>query len=190
MSQLVLGLVLFLGAHSISIIAPGWRDATAQRLGVVPWQGIYSVVSFVGFLLMLRGYADARLDPQVLYLPPVGLRHVTGLLMLPVFPLLLAAYLPGRIKSALQHPMLLGTIIWAAAHLLSNGTLADVTLFGAFLVWAVADRLSFRKRVARPVRGAPPSPLNDAIAIIGGLVLYGLFVAWAHQRLFGVAPFG
>jgi uncharacterized membrane protein len=109
--------------------------------------------------------------------------------MLPVFVLLLAAYLPGRIKSAAKHPMLLATKLWATAHLLANGNLADVLLFGGFLAWAVADRISMKRRVARAVPGAPAGPLNDAIALVGGLALYGLFVMGAHGWLIGVNLF-
>jgi uncharacterized membrane protein len=116
------------------------------------------------------------------------MRHVAMLLMLPVFPLLFAAYLPGRLKRAAKHPMLLAVKFWALAHLLANGTLADVLLFGGFLVWAVADRISMKHRTQRPLPGAPPSAMNDAIAVVGGIVVYLLFVFWAHAWLIGVAP--
>ena len=188
MFELVLGLVLFLGAHSVAIVAPRWRDAMVTQLGPNLWRGLYSAVSLIGFLLIVHGYAAARLDPQVIYTPPLFLRHIAALLMLPVFPLLLAAYLPGRIKSATKHPMLAATKAWAIAHLLANGMLADVLLFGGFLAWAVADRISAGKRPPKAIPGAPPSKLNDAIAIVGGLVLYGVFVMWAHARFIGVAP--
>jgi len=187
-SQLILGLVVFLGAHSISIVAPRWRDATAQRVGPAAWRGLFSLVSIGGFVLILRGFAAARGAPQMLYAAPAGLRHLSAVLMLPVFPLLLAGYLPGRIKAAVKHPMLLATMTWAVAHLLSNGTTADVALFGGFLAWAAADRISVASRAPRRLPTTAPSPLNDLIAVAGGLVLYALFVAWAHQRLFGVAP--
>jgi uncharacterized membrane protein len=118
------------------------------------------------------------------------MRHITLLLMLPVFPLLLAAYLPGRIQSATKHPMLLAVKIWAAAHLLANGTLPDILLFGSFLAWAVADRISLKRRVAPTVYGAPPSQVNDAIVIIAGIGLYLLFMFWLHKLLMGVAPIG
>jgi uncharacterized membrane protein len=188
-TTLILGLVIFLGTHSVSILAPAWRDATAAKLGPMAWRAAYSLLSIVGFLLIIRGYAAARLDPVVIYQPPVFLRHVAALLMLPVFPLLLAAYLPGRIKTATKHPMLAATKAWATAHLLANGMLADVLLFGGFLAWAIADRISAGKRPARPLPGAPPSKFNDLIAIVGGLAVYAVFVTWAHARLFGVAPF-
>jgi uncharacterized membrane protein len=190
MTWLVLGLVVFLGVHSVSIAAPRWRDGMAARLGEVGWKGVYAVVSIVGFVLIVVGYAEARQNPLVLWTPPLALRHVAFLLMVPVFPLLLAAYLPGRIRTAAKHPMLLATKIWAVAHLLANGNLADVLLFGAFLAWAVADRISVKKRPARPVPGAPPSAANDAIVVVAGLALYVAFLMFGHRWLFGVPLLG
>jgi uncharacterized membrane protein len=188
MLLLILGLVTFLGIHSVSIFAPAWRDATVARLGEKKWKGLYSIASILSFALLVHGYGVARHEPVVLYQPAVWMRHVALLLMLPVFPLLLAAYFPGRIKAAVKHPMLAATKNWAFVHLLANGTLADVVLFGAFLAWAVLDRISVGKRPVRAVAGAPPGRFNDAIAVIGGLVLYALFVGWAHVKLIGVSP--
>jgi uncharacterized membrane protein len=186
----VVGLVLFLGIHSVAIVAPAWRDAQAAR-NERAWKGLYSLVSIVGFVLLIYGYGIARQAPVVIWTPPAALRHVALLLMLPAFPLLLAAYLPGRIKTAATHPLLLAVKLWAAAHLLANGTLADMILFGAFLVWAVLDRIAVKKRaVPRAIPGAPPSPVNDAIAVVGGLALYAVFVLWAHRWLIGVSPLG
>ena len=190
MALLILGLVLFLGIHSVSIVAPTWRDAQVTRRGELPWKGAYAAISIVGFVLLIVGYGAARQSPIVLYDPPGWARHVTLLLMLPAFPLLLAAYLPGRIKVATKHPMLVAVKLWAVAHLLANGNLADVLLFGAFLAWAVADRISLKRRPPRPVPGAPERPMNDLIAIVAGLVLYGVFVTWGHQWLIGVSPLG
>jgi len=189
MTYLIAGLLLFFGVHSIAIVAPAWRDAMAARLGDAPWKALYSIVSVIGFVMLVHGYGLARADPQVLYTPPTWMRHVAALLMLPVFPLLLATYLPGRIKAAVQHPMLTATKAWALSHLLVNGNLADVLLFGAFLAWAVADRVAVgRRAMPRRIRAAAPSRLNDVIAVIGGLALYVVMVVWAHQRFFGVAP--
>lgn len=190
MTALILGLCVFLGTHSVSIVAPGWRDRAAARLGEWPWKGLYSLLSLAGFALLLRGYGEARLRPVVLYLPPTWMAHVTILLMVPVFPLLLAAYLPGRIKTAAKHPFLVATKLWAFAHLLSNGTLHDAVLFGGFLAWAVVDRISLKRRAQRPVPGAPPSAANDWIALGLGLGLYVLMLTWAHGWLIGVAPLG
>ena len=189
MSLLVLGLLLFLGIHSVSIVAPAWRDAQVARLGERAWKGLYAFASLAGLLLLIYGYGMARHAPIVLYTPPPAMRHVALLLMLPVFPLLFAAYLPGRIQRTARHPMLLAVKLWAAAHLLANGTLADVLLFGGFLVWAVADRISVKHRaVQHQVPGAPPGALNDLIALAVGLTAYVVFLLWGHAWLIGVSP--
>jgi uncharacterized membrane protein len=187
----IVGLLVFLGVHSVAIFAPAWRDAQLARLGAGTWKGIYSVASLIGFVLLIYGYGLARQSPIVLWTPPTALRHLALLLLVPVFPLLLAAYLPGRIQRAAKHPMLLAVKLWAAAHLLANGTLPAVLLFAAFLAWAVADRLAVKRRpVARAVPGAPPKPANDAIAVLGGLALYAVFLLWGHRWLIGVSPLG
>jgi uncharacterized membrane protein len=188
MLQLVAGLALFLGIHSVRIVAPAWRDSMVTRLGAQKWKALYSVVSIVAFVVLVHGYGLARHQPVALYVPPTWMRHLALLVMLPAFPLLLSAYLPGRIKSAVKHPMLAATKTWALAHLLANGMLADVLLFGGFLVWAVLDRISAGRRPQSDVRTGPPGKFNDAIAVVGGLALYGLFVMWAHSKLIGVAP--
>jgi uncharacterized membrane protein len=186
---LVAGLIIFLGIHSISIFAPALRESAVARLGAGPWRGIYSLISLIGFVMIVWGYNLARREPVVLYLPPFWTRHATALLMLPVFPLLIAPYFPGRIKAALKHPMLVAVKLWAVAHLISNGMLADVVLFGSFLVWAVADRISYKHRTQRPIKGAPPAARNDVIVVVVGLILYVLFVLWLHLKLIGVQPF-
>lgn len=188
MTYLILGLVMFLGVHSVEIFSPTFRNDTVAHLGEGAWKGIYSLLSIVGFVLLVWGYGVARQEPILLYAPPVWMRHVAALIMLPVFPLLLAAYLPGRIKAAVKHPLLAAVKAWAFAHLLANGMLADVLLFGAFLAWAVADRISLKRRVARPTPGPPPSKFNDLIAVAGGLALYVAFVLWLHVRWIGVPP--
>ncbi len=188
MVVLVLGLVVFFAVHSVSIANEAWRDRMVAKHGERVWQGVYAVLAVVGFVLIVWGYGLARQEPLVVYSPPAWLRHVAMLLLVPVFPLLLAAYLPGRIQAATKHPMLAATKLWAFAHLLANGMLADVLLFGAFLAWAVVDRISMKRRVPRAVPGAPPSKANDVIAVVGGLALYVAFVFWLHTWLIGVAP--
>jgi len=187
MIYLVLGLVLFLGVHSISIIAPAWRDRTAARLGNA-WRGLYSLISIAGFIVLIWGYGIARQNSVMLYAPPAWARYIAAVLMLPVFTLLLAAYLPGRLKGALKHPMLIGIMLWAVAHLIATGMLANVVLFGGFLAWAVADRISFTWRTQRPIPMAPSMKLNDGIAIVAGLALYVVFEHWLHVRWIGVQP--
>lgn len=197
MTVLLLGLVLFLGIHSVAIVAPQTRNAWVQRLGEMPWKGLYSLVSLVGFALTVWGYGLARQQPVLLYSMPSGSQHLAALLMLPVFVLLFATYLPGRIQAAAKHPMLLAVKLWALAHLLgqsaTGGTLADVALFGGFLAWAVLDRISVKRRAAagllRTLPLGPPRAVNDAMAIVGGLVVYAVFAFWLHAVLFGVRPF-
>jgi len=193
MPLLIAGLILFLGVHSVSIVAPHWRTRQRARWGEGPWKIAYSVVSAIGLVLLIYGYGETRHAPVVLYTLPTGFRHFALLLMLPVFPLLVAAYFPGRISRATKHPMLLAVKLWATAHLLANGTLGDAVLFAAFLVWAVADRIAVKRRTAadrHEIPGAPPRPANDLIAIVVGLAIYGAFLAGVHRWLIGVSPLG
>ncbi|MBT6278293.1 MAG: NnrU family protein [Chromatiales bacterium] len=188
MTFLIIGLVIFIGVHSVSIINEQWRDGVAARIGLGPWKGLYALTSLAGFALLVYGYGEARLAPTVLYIPPEWMRHLALLLLVPVFPLFVATSLPGRIKSAAKHPTLLATKLWAVAHLLVNGMLADVVLFGAILAWAIAGRISMKRRTQRAIPGAPPSKANDAIAVFVGLGLYVAFIFFAHAWLIGVAP--
>jgi uncharacterized membrane protein len=182
---LLLGLTLFVGVHSVSIVAPQWRDRTSARLGNA-WRAAYSLIALAGLALIVYGYGAARQQPVVLYVPPPWLRAVAVPAMALVLPLLLAAYLPGRIQRTLRHPMLAAVKLWALAHLLVNGMLADVVLFGGLLLWAAADRASFRWRAPRPIKMAPARPSNDVIAVVGGLALYALLLAGGHTWLVGV----
>ena len=192
MSLLILGLVLFLGTHSVRIVADDWRGARIARLGLMPWKGIVSVISIIGFVLIVWGYGEARSNPIVLYSPPVWTRHLAALLTVPAFILLVAAYIPGtRIKRAVGHPMVAAVKIWAFAHLLANGTLADVVLFGAFLAWAVADYIAARRRdrAAGTVFTAGPVS-RDIAAVAIGLAAWAAFAFWLHAAWIGVRPFG
>jgi len=188
MTLLLIGMLLFVGIHSVSIVAPAWRDGMAARLGANAWKGLYGIVALAGFVLLILGYAAARQAPVVLYVPPAGMRHLGLLLMLPAFPLLVATYLPGRISHAARHPMLLAVKLWATAHLLANGMLADVVLFGGLLAWAVADRISMKRREQRPIPRAPAAAYNDWLAVGLGLLLYVAFIGGLHEALFGVSP--
>jgi uncharacterized membrane protein len=190
MSVLIVGLILFIGIHSVSIVNARWRDEVAARMGELRWQGLFALIAIAGFVLIVWGYGLARQAPVVVYVPPSWLRHLSMLLLVFVFPLLLAAYLPGRIQRVTRHPMLVATKLWAVAHLLANGTLADVLLFGTFLAWAVADRISLSRRIPRPVPAAPASRWNDLIAVVAGLGLYVAFVLGGHLWLIGVSPMG
>lgn len=188
MLQLLIGIVLFFGMHSASIVALPLRDRIVAN-SENAWKGIYALVSLVGIILMVRGYAELRSAPTVLYVTPYWVRHLAALLLLPVFVFFIAPYFPGRIKNALKHPQLVAVKLWALAHLLVNGMLADVLLFGSFLVWAVVERVSLKSRSERPLPGAPESAANDIIAIVIGLALYLVFALWAHEWLIGMPPF-
>ena len=189
MLQLLLGLVLFFGIHSVSVVALPLRDRLAAK-SELGWKAFYSLISIIGLYLIIQGYADMKLNQTLLYVTPVWLKHLAALLLLPVFVLLFTPYFPGRISKAAKHPMLLAVKLWAVAHLLVNGSLSDVLLFGSFLVWAVVDRISMKSRPSRPVPGAPESQMNDIILIIGGGIVYVLIAGWGHKALFGIAPFG
>jgi uncharacterized membrane protein len=190
MALLVIGLVIFFGMHSVAIFVPQLRARGYARLGEMRWKGVYAMVSLIGFALIVYGFGLARQSPVILYTPPHWLRSGTFLFMLPVFPLLLAAYLPGRIKTAAKHPMLAAVKFWAFGHLLANGMLPDVLLFGGFLAWAVADRISLKRRAPQALKTVPTTPFNDIIAVVLGVALYVVFIGWAHVRLFGVSPLG
>lgn len=196
MKLMLLGLVLFLGSHSVRIFAEGWRAATVARLGENRWKAIYSLVALAGFALLVWGYGNARMEPVVLWTPPLFTRHLAALLTLPAFVLLAAAYVPGNgLKAKLRHPMILGVKLWAFAHLLANGNLADVLLFGSFLVWAMLDYRAARERdrataAATASGGAKSGSLGATIAtIIGGVIAWAAFAFWGHAALIGVRPF-
>lgn len=192
MIVLVLGLVIFLGVHSVRIVADDWRGATLSRVGEGTWKGVYSLLSAVGLVLLIWGYGLTRTAPVELWSPPVWTRHAAALLTLVAFVLLAAAYVPGtRIKAAVGHPMVVGTKVWALAHLLANGRLADVVLFGAFLAWAVALYAASRRRDRRlGVRYVAGPASRDAIAVAVGVAAWVAFAFWLHAWLFGVRPFG
>jgi len=187
--RLIAGLVVFHGIHLVPTMT-GVRERLRARLGAGPYQGLFSLLSLLGLYLIVTGYAATRTlgsaNPQ-LFVPPGWTRHVVFLLMMISFVLLVAAYVPSRIRTAVKHPMLAAIKIWAFAHLLVRGDLASVLLFGSFLAYAVYDRISVKKRAAMgPLGTASGKPINDVIVVVGGLALYALFVGWAHGFLIGV----
>lgn len=191
-SLLIVGLILFLGVHSVRIVAEPWRRRMIARLGEGPWKGLYSLLSLVGLVLLTWGFARARLDPGVLWETPAWTRHLASLLMLLAFVLLAAAYVPGNsLKARLHHPMVLAIKLWALAHLLANNTLADLLLFGGFLLWGVLDFRAARARDRADGKVYPAGTVaGTALTVVVGLVAFAVFAFWAHRALFGVSPFG
>ena len=189
---LMAGLVVFLGVHSTRMLADGWRSRTIERLGAKPWKGLYTLVSLAGLALVVWGYGVARQQPVQLWSPPVGLRHLAALLTWLAFVLLAAAEIPGNhIKARLHHPMLLGTKVWALAHLLANGTLAGAIVFGSFLLWAVTMFASARRRDRR--EAAPYTPgtaVRTLITLAAGTLAWAVFAFWLHGLLIGIRPIG
>jgi uncharacterized membrane protein len=190
-TALILGLLIFLGVHSVRIVGDGWRAAQIARLGETLWKGLYSVAAAVGLALIIWGYHLAQAQPLVLWTPPSWMRPLGALLTIPAFVLLAAAYVPrNRIKAAVGHPMVAAVKLWAFAHLLVNGTLAAILLFGAFLVWAVADFTSARRRDrAAGTRYPAGTASRDAVVVAAGLVAWALFAFLLHGWLIGVRPF-
>jgi uncharacterized membrane protein len=192
MALLVLGLLLFLGVHSTRIFADEWRTGMIRRLGPGAWKGLYSVLSILGFVLIVIGFRQARQESLVLWTSPGWMRHVTALLMILAMVLFFAAYIPGNwFKARFHHPQVLGVKTWAVAHLLSVGVLADVVLFGAFLAWAVLDFISARRRDrANQTQYAPANPIGTTVALATGLVAWSVFAMLLHGPLIGVRPLG
>lgn len=185
---LIIGLIVFFASHSVSLVDEGWRDRMAARFGVTRWRILYSLISVAGLALIVWGYALARRDPVVVYAAPYWMRHVSMLLLVPVFPLLFSVFLPGWISRTSRHPVLVAIKLWAVAHLLVNGMLADVLVFGCFLAWAVAVRISMKSRTVQPMPAMPVTRYNDVLAVVLGLGLYAVTVLWLHRWLIGVPP--
>lgn len=189
--MLILGLIVFLGVHSIRMVAPTWRELQLQRRGVLGWKALYAAISLIGLALIVYGYGQARMAPVVLWTPPLWTRHAAGLLMLFSFICVAATYIPGSwIKSRVGHPMLAGVKLWALAHLIANGTLADLVLFGSFLVWSILQfRISRRRDRASGKVYAHLSFTRDVLVVVSGVAATGVFAMFLHRLLIGVHPF-
>jgi uncharacterized membrane protein len=189
---LLLGLVLFLGVHSVRVFAERWRTRLRSQVGENAYKGLYSLLSIAGFALILWGYGQARQQPVLVWVPPVALRHLAALLTLLAVVLLAAAYVPGNLlKAKMHHPMVLGVKTWAFAHLLANGMLAQIVLFGAFLLWAVlAFRAARGRDRAEQIVYAPGRLGPTLVTVAVGIVAWAGFAFWAHGAWIGVRPFG
>ncbi|HWG66517.1 MAG TPA: NnrU family protein [Rhodanobacteraceae bacterium] len=191
MPLLILGLVLFLGMHSVHVLAPGFRDRAVARIGLWPWKGLYSLVSIAGFVLIVIGFGMARMDSHLLYASPLWLKHLNALFTLIAFVLVAAAYVPrNHLKAKIGHPMLAGVKLWSLGHLLAIGFERDVVLFGAFLVWAVADfAVSRRRDRAAGIVYPAGTAMGDVLAAVIGVAAWAIFAFLLHLRLIGVSPF-
>ena len=192
MTYLILGLILFLGVHSLRMVGEGWRTQIRASIGESAFKGIYSVLSILGFALLVWGFGQARQSPVQVWSPPVAMRHVASLLTLVSFILLAAAYVPGNsIKARLHHPMVLGVKVWALAHLLANGNRAHMVLFGSFLIWAIWNFAASRRRDRLTGATYPPGKGSaTAITVVVGIAAWLAFALFLHGWLIGVRPFG
>ena len=209
MTQLILGLILFLGAHSVRIWADGWRDQTIEAYGEKAFKGVYALVSILGFYLLVVGYGEARLQTVAIWNPPIFTKHISMLLMLLSSILLMATYIPrNHFKMRLGHPMVLSVKVWALSHLLANGNLADLVLFGSFLIWAVLNFRSARARdralllnlnvteeaagesIAESESAHQPKLLSTIITLVGGIAIWALITFVLHAKIVGVSPMG
>ncbi len=192
MLQLLIGLALFLGIHSLQSLAPQVRQNSIIRWGPLGFKAVYAAVSALGLYLLVHGYGVARLEPVVLWTPPRGMQHATILLMWVAMVLLVASYVPGnQIKAKLRHPMTLSVKVWSLGHLLSNGNLADVLLFGGFLVWSVLVFRAARKRDRQSLHSAPEGKLMGTLLalVVGSAVWAAFLMGGLHLWLVGVMPF-
>ncbi|MBL4725502.1 MAG: NnrU family protein [Rhizobiaceae bacterium] len=182
---LILGLIVFLGIHSVQMLAPRWREDMIVKLGNNGWRGLYSVFSLGGLGLIIWGFSEARPDVPDFYYAPTWMPHLVMVLMLISFVFLIAGNLPtGYIKARLKHPMITGVIIWAIAHLMTNGDLASILLFGSILIWAVLNRISVERRSS--VAPVVTSIYPDIIALVVGVGLWMLMLHVLHGMLIGV----
>ncbi|TAH11031.1 MAG: protein NrnU [Curvibacter sp.] len=192
MSYLIVGLIVFLGVHSIRILSEDSRTRLRNQLGENAYKGIYSVISLLGFGMLVWGFGVARETPLVLWTPPVGMRHLASLLTLLAFVLLAATYVPGNaIKARVHHPMVLSVKTWALAHLLATGTAAHLLLFGSFLIWGVLSFVAARRRDrTQGVVYAAGSLQGTAVTIVAGVVAWAAFAFYLHGALIGIRPLG
>lgn len=181
------GLLIFLGIHSVRIFAPHVRERFVGAYGEGRWKGAYSLVAILSLIWMITGYQEAKIVLGFVWAPPVWTRHLAVVLMLFALIALVAANVPSKIKAALKHPMLVSVKVWALAHLLANGLGVHLVLFGAFLVWAVADRISVKRR-GEPDPVAPDGWRGDIITVVIGTGLWVALLLWLHEWLFGIAP--
>jgi uncharacterized membrane protein len=192
MGYLILGLFIFLGVHSVRIVADPWRTQVRARMGEAAYKATYSVLSLLGFALIVWGFGVARETPVMLWNPPLGMRHAASLLTLVAFVLLAAAYVPrNAVRARVHHPMVLGVVAWASAHLLATGSVAHVLLFGSFLAWGVLCFVAARRRDRLAGTRYPGSTgAGTTLTLVVGLVAWAAFAFVLHGWLIGIRPLG
>lgn len=190
MSALLLGLILFIGTHSVRIVADDWRTRTRQRIGANRYKAIYSVLTTLGFVLLVWGYGQARHDSRLLWVAPAGLYHATAGLMLVAIMMLMGAHFKrSAISVKLRHPMLWSVVVFSAAHLLVNGRVADAVLLGALGAWGLANLIScYLRDVVQGTTYPSPTLKATVLNLIAGAVVYVGFAFWLHEPLIGVRP--
>lgn len=190
MALLVAGLLIFLGIHTTGILASDWRQGMIAKLGLQKWKLLYTVLAVAGLALIIVGYGAARMDPTWLWMPPVWTRHLAMPLTLIAFILLAATYVPANsIKAKFGHPMLAAVKVWAIAHLLANGSLADLLLFGGFLIWAIVGFAVLRRRDRSNAVVYPKASLKGNITTgVAGVLAWAVFAMVLHTMLIGVSP--
>jgi uncharacterized membrane protein len=190
MLVLVLGLILFIGIHSVRIVADNWRMQFIAKHGLKRWKGIHSLFAIVGFVLIIWGFGLARQHPVVLYVPPTWLSRLNALFMLISLIFFAAARVPNNhIKARFGHPQTLAVKIWAFGHLLAVGMLHDVVLFLPFLIWSIALYAVSRRRDRLEGKVYPAGTIKgDVLIVVIGVVVWALFAYWLHSLLIGVKP--
>jgi uncharacterized membrane protein len=189
---MIIGLAVFLGSHTLVTLRPQ-RAAVVERVGEGPYKGLFALLSLVGILLIGYGFALYRANGYIdIWMPPRWTRHVTELLVWPAIIAIVAAYIPSEIKRVLKHPMLVGVKLWAVAHLVSNGDLGSIILFGSILAWAVYDRISLKRRTDAPAPAVVTGGgyRNDFIVVVVGTLVYFVLGFWFHPWVIGVPVFG
>lgn len=191
MALLLVGLVLFIGIHGVRIVAPEWRESMIEQLGQRNWRLLHAAVALVGLLTTIMGYGYARYSATWLWVPPVWTRHIAALLVLLAFIFLVASMMPySKIKSKVGHPLLIAVKLWAFGHLISNGTTADILLFGSFLAWSVIAYSASRRRDRKNgVTYDAPNVKYDLLTLPIAVLAYGAIAFYLHAILIGVAPF-
>ncbi len=188
MTFLILGIILFLAIHLVPQF-PELKDRFIDKIGLTGYRALHGVIALSSVFLIVYGYFESRTDPVIIWYPPFWTRHLVATLMIIASILVFAAPFAGKIKEKLTSPLSVGLKLWALAHLIGNGTLGDIVVFGFFLAFAVSYRISLKKRIAAGLVTVPQGRwINDVYAVVLGLAFYVVMVLWAHEWAFDVSP--